>query len=96
MIRQRWFRQYLGAICVVGAMTSGAIAEESKESKLILEQPASHAGAANPQKTSCSDTRRCAPSPENARARAAMALLYLGINSNCGQRPCAIRLAAGR
>ncbi len=95
MIRQRWFRQYLGVICVVGAMTSGASAEEPKESKLILEQPVSHSGEANPQKTSCSDAGRCKLSPENAKARAAMALLYLGINNNCGQRPCAIRLAAG-
>ncbi|MCH8860911.1 MAG: hypothetical protein IID51_00170 [Proteobacteria bacterium] len=96
MIRQHWFRQYLGAICVVGAMTGGAVAEDLQEDKLILEQPASHAGDANRQKTSCGDAERCKLSPENARARAAMALLYFGINDNCGKRSCALRLAAGR
>lgn len=89
-------RQYLVAICVVGSISGGASAEDSKEDKLIPGQPVSQASEANPQKTPCSDTGRCALSPENAKARAAMALLYLGINNNCGQRPCAIRLAAGR
>jgi hypothetical protein len=35
-------------------------------------------------------------SQEDAKARVAMALLYLGIRNNCGQRPCALRLAASR
>lgn len=91
-------RQYLGAICMVGAISGVAGAEDLKDEQLTVVQPAieAEAIAGTAQSASCSDPAFCQPSPEDAKARVAMALLFLGISNNCGQRPCAVRLAASR
>lgn len=87
-------RQYLGAICMVGAISGVAGAKDLKEEQLTVVQPAIETIAGTSQSASCSDPAFCQPSPEDAKARVAMALLFLGISNNCGQRPCAVRLAA--
>ncbi len=89
-------KTYLAAICVVGAISGTASAEDIKTEELTINQTGSSPEGARAHVASCNDQEPCAPAPENARARAAMALLFLGIKNNCGQRPCAIRLAASR
>lgn len=89
-------KRYLAAICVVGAISGTASAEEPKKEKFTTSQVASGADGAVAKVASCDTAEPCASSGKNSRARAAMALLFLGIKNNCGQRPCAIRLAASR
>lgn len=89
-------RIYLAVICVVGAVSGTASAEDYEQEKLTTSRIAPIPGSAELQVASCNDMEPCASTSENARARAAMALLFLGIKNNCGQRPCAIRLAANR
>lgn len=89
-------KKYLAVICVVGAMSGAASAEDLSEQKLVSDQQAPNAGEATARAASCLESRPCETSQKDAKARTAMALLFMGIKNNCGQRPCAIRLAASR
>lgn len=89
-------RQYLVAICIVGLMNGVASAEDLKEEKPVLTLPASDSAVGTRRATACDNRGPCTSGKEDAKARMAMALLYLGISKNCGQRPCAMRLAASR
>ena len=97
-------RNYLVAICMVGAIGGTATAEELDAEISTSAQSAPIPGKAVAQAASCLPTEPCSLSPadakarsaEDAKARVAMALLFMGIKNNCGQRPCALRLVTSR
>lgn len=97
-------RNYLVAICMVGAIGGTATAEELDAERSASAQRAPILGKAVAQEASCLQAKPCSlspagakrRSPEDAKARVAMALLFMGIKNNCGQRPCALRLATSR
>ena len=94
-------RRILIATCVSLAMSVPALAQEAPDRPQTTVQTDIQA-AAKPLVRSVQDGRDCigrdpCATPNSAeRTRMALALMFLGIKSNCGQQNCGLRVATIR